>query len=60
MSVISTAKVVCGSETQESHTRAIQPGNCEWVTAIIIINIAKWVLPPQIILAVENHQSCWY
>jgi len=29
ISVISTVKVVCGSETQESHARAIQPGNCE-------------------------------
>jgi len=29
MGVISTAKVVCRSETQESHARAIQPENCE-------------------------------
>jgi len=29
INMISTAKIVCGSETQESHARAIQPGNCE-------------------------------
>jgi len=60
MGIISTAKVVCGSETRESHAKAIQPGNREWVTAIIAVNTAGWVLPPQIILAAKNHQSQWY
>jgi len=41
MGVISTAKIVYGSETWESHARAIQPENCEWVTAIIIVNTIK-------------------
>ena len=60
MGVASTAKVICGSETRESHARSIQPGNREWVTIIIAINAAGSVLPPQIILAGKKHQSQWY
>ena len=60
MGMISTAKVICGSETQTSNAKAIQPGNREWVTAIIAVNTTGWALPPQIILAADNHQSQWY
>ena len=38
MGVTSTAKVVCGLETKQSHAKDLQPGNREWVTAIIAIN----------------------
>ncbi|KKA16389.1 hypothetical protein T310_10020, partial [Rasamsonia emersonii CBS 393.64] len=55
MGMISTAKVISGSETQESHVKAIQPGNREWVTAIVAVNAAGWALPLHIILAAENH-----
>lgn len=37
-----------------------QSGNCERVTAIIAVNATGWALPPQIILAADNHQSQWY
>ena len=60
MGVASTAKVVCGSETKQSHARALQPGNREWVTAIIAVNAMGWSLPPQIIFAAAKHQSLWY
>ena len=60
MGVASTAKVVCGSETRDSYAKALQPGNREWVTAIICINAKGWTLPPQIIFAAANHQSLWY
>ena len=60
MGIASTAKVICGSETRKFDARAIQPGNREWVTAIIAVNASGWALPPQIILAAENHQSQWY
>ena len=60
MGVTSTAKVVCGLETKQSHAKALQPGNREWVTAIIAINATGWSLPPQIIFAAANHQSLWY
>ena len=38
MGVTSTAKVVCGFETKQSHAKALQPGNREWVTSIVVIN----------------------
>lgn len=60
MGVASTTKVVCGAETRQSHAKAIQPGNREWATAIVTINAAGWVLPSQIILTAEKHQSLWY
>ena len=60
MGVISTAKVICGSETQESHAKALQLGNREWVTAIMAVNTTGSALPPQIILAGKKHQSQWY
>lgn len=60
MGVASTAKVVCGSETKQSHARALQPGNREWVTAIVAVNATGWALPAQIIFAAVRHQSLWY
>ena len=60
MGVASTAKVIYGSETKDSHAKSIQPGNCEWITIIIAINAAGSILPPQIILAGKKHQSQWY
>ena len=60
MGVTSTAKVVGGFETKENYAKAPQPGNREWVTAIISINASGWVLPPQIIFAAADHQSLWY
>lgn len=60
MGVASTAKVVYGSETRDSHAKSIQPGNCEWITIIITINASGSALPPQIIMAGKKHQSQWY
>ena len=45
MGVISTTKIVCGLETKQSHAKALQPENREWVTAIIAINAIGWSLP---------------
>lgn len=60
MGVISTAKVICGSETRESKAKELQPGNREWATSIICVNSTGWALPPQIILAGKKHQPQWY
>ncbi|KAL6230328.1 hypothetical protein BDW75DRAFT_223081 [Aspergillus navahoensis] len=49
MGVISTAKIICGSETRESRVKSIQS-----------VNASGWLLPPQIIHAVENYQAHWY
>lgn len=40
MSMASTAKIICGSETRNSHAKSIQPGSHEWITVIIAINAA--------------------
>ena len=42
--VASTAKVICGSKTRDSHTKFIQSGNHEWVTAIVAINASGFIL----------------
>ncbi|OJJ81088.1 uncharacterized protein ASPGLDRAFT_770304 [Aspergillus glaucus CBS 516.65] len=47
-------------QTRGSRAKSLQPGNREWVTAIITINGAGTVLPPQIIFAGKKHQSQWY
>ena len=57
MGVTGTYKAICGLETKQKDAKALQPGNREWVTAIVYINAAGWTLPPQIIFATANHQS---
>ena len=49
MGVAATLKVVISSDTI-GRAVAIQPGNCEWVTAIEGVNATGWVIPPFIIL----------
>ena len=51
MGITSTSKVVCGLETRQSHAKALQPGNREWVTSIVAINASGSALPAQIIFA---------
>ena len=41
MGMISTAKVICGSETRASYAKTIQPGNREWVTAVVAVNATE-------------------
>ena len=60
MGITSTSKVVCGLETKQSHAKALQPGNREWVTSIVAVNASGWALPAQIIFAATKHQSLWY
>ncbi|KAI9036029.1 uncharacterized protein KD926_002508 [Aspergillus affinis] len=47
-------------QSRESNARAIQPGNREWVTSIVTISAAGYVLPPQIIFAGKLHQEKWF
>ena len=55
--MILTAKVICRVDIRDSHAKAVQPGNREWTTAIIAVNVSGWALLLYIILAAENHQS---
>ena len=59
MGMISTQLVVTGSE-RRNRPRAIQPGDREWVTAIVGVNAAGWAIPPYIIFAGKMHLSTWY
>lgn len=58
MGVISTARVVCGSE--KAKPVCIQPGNREWVTVIECIRTDGWSLPPMVIFKGKQHLSTWY
>jgi hypothetical protein len=40
--------------------KTIQPGNCEWVTLIAVINAAGWSIRPFLIFAGQYHLSAWY
>ena len=60
MGVAGTYRAICGLETKQKDARSVQPGNREWVTAIVCISAAGWALPPQIIFAAANHQAHWY
>jgi hypothetical protein len=56
---ITTQLVVTGLE-RRGRLKAIQPGNCEWVTLIAAINAAGWLIPPFLIFASKYHLSAWY
>ena len=59
MGVAVTLKVVTSLDTV-GWAVLVQPGNCEWVTAIKGVNAAGWAIPPFIILAGKVHQLGWY
>jgi hypothetical protein len=59
MGVISTAKVVTGSERRNS-PKAIQPGDREWVTVIQGQSAQGWVLPPFVIFAGVHLLQAWF
>ena len=54
MGVISSQVVVTGSK-RRNRPKAIQPGNCEWVTVIQAINAMGWAIPPFIIFKAVYH-----
>jgi hypothetical protein len=59
MGKISAQLVITGSD-RLSQPKAIQPGNCEWVTVTQGISAAGWAIPPFIIFAGQYHLSAWY
>ena len=50
MGKLSPHLVVTGSERRRSRPMALQPGDREWVTAVVGINAGGWSIPPYIIL----------
>jgi hypothetical protein len=59
VAIIATSKVVTSSDTV-GQAIVVQPGNCEWITAIEGIDVSGWVIPLFIILPGKVHQSNWY
>jgi hypothetical protein len=59
MGVAAILKVVTSSDTI-GRAITMQPGNCEWVTAIEAVNATRWSILPFIILAGKLYQVAWY
>src|ERR1700712_4197166 len=59
MGQISTAKIVTSSE-RRGHVKMIQPGNREWVLAIIGVNSQGWSIPPFLIVKGKTYPRSWY
>ena len=60
MGVITTARVITGSERRVGRPITLQPGNREWVTVIECIYAQGWRIPPMVILQGKVYQSAWY
>jgi hypothetical protein len=60
MGKITIQLIVTGLE-RRGRLKAIQLGNCEWVTLIAAINTTGWSIPPFLISAGQYHLSaCHY
>ncbi len=59
MGIISTGSVVTNSE-RRGRPKSKQPGNREWVTAIVTVGGAGQTVPPYIIFGGKHHLSAWY
>ena len=59
MGLTATAKVVTRSEYYGWRS-LLQPGNCEWVTAIEAISASGWALPPCIIFKGKVFIEGWF
>jgi hypothetical protein len=59
MDKIMTQLVVTGSE-RRGWPKAVQSGNCKWVTVIQGINTAGWALLLFITFAGQHHLPAWY
>ena len=59
MGVISSSMVVSNAD-RKGRSKAIQPGNREWATAVVCINGEGWALPPFLILQGRVHITSWY
>jgi hypothetical protein len=55
-----TIQLVVTRSGRRGRPKAIQPGNCEWVTVIQRINAAGWTLSPIIIFAGKHNLSACY
>ena len=59
MGLTATAKVITRAEYY-GRCSLLQPGNCEWVTAIECINASGWALPPCVIFKGKSFIEAWF
>ena len=59
MGIISSAMVVTRAD-RRGRSKAVQPGNREWATAIACINSEGWSVPPFLVVQGKNHLASWY
>ena len=59
MGIICAAMVVTGADRQ-GKSKAVQPGNREWATAIICCNGEGETVPPFLVVQGQFHLSNWY
>lgn len=59
MGIICPAMVVTGA-SRSGRSKAVQPGNREWATAIACINSEGWNVPPFLVVQGKTHLANWY
>ena len=58
--MISASELVVTGSERRGRPKAIQPGDREWVTAILGINAAGWAIPPFLIFAGKTLLHAWF
>jgi hypothetical protein len=59
MGVIGSRMVITGSERRQA-PKSVQPGNTEWVTAIVAANASGWSIPPFVIFKGAQQYDTWH
>jgi hypothetical protein len=59
MGVICAAMIVTRAD-RRGRSKAVQPGNREWATAIVCINGEGWSVPPFLVVQGKTHLASWY
>jgi hypothetical protein len=55
-----TPGMVVTRADRRGRSKAVQPGNREWATAIVCINGEGWAVPPFLVVQGVNHLANWY
>jgi hypothetical protein len=55
-----TPGMVVTRADRRGKSKAVQPGNREWATAIVCTNGEGWSIPPFLVLQGANHLANWY
>jgi hypothetical protein len=55
-----TPNIAVTRADRQGRSKAVQPGNREWATAIVCINREGWNVPPFLVVQGTNHLANWY